>query len=367
MRSRGAVAERFAVPVALLLLATGGLLGDIENGVLTDWTPAAAATAILLLYLLIARIARPGREEAALLFLACLAARNPGAEFWLTTVATVAFVGGRRATDLDQPRLVIIASAIILTIWGAYQRWVLFPAVLPSLEGEAAARIASGRVFSTFILPAQFSAYLATTFCLTLGLAVIPRKSLFYRLAALLQAAGLCLAGSLSGLVAASAGAVQLLGSGKRSAVVALFLLGLLVLVTAPRPEVFDFSSKTNPIVNRARNWANAIDEASTAPILGHGPGSFENLYLSGRHTSHADRVRHPHSWPVLVFYESGMIGLTAWLVLISAFLRPSRDRSYRAAALAFFVASLFDVADQSYTLRALALFLLGASTPHPK
>jgi O-antigen ligase len=176
----------------------------------------------------------------------------------------------------------------------------------------------------------------------------------------LLSMATLFLTGSLSGIVAAAAAMIYLVGPGRRAVVFGLIFIFLSGGIIAGRP---DFTSRLTPVRQRLATWNDTLRGMAEAPIFGHGAGTFERLYMTRyRISAEADEVLHPHSWPIKIGFEQGAVGLAAFILFWSALLSPPRDRSWRAAAIAFGVAMLLDVADHSATLRALGLFALGAS-----
>lgn len=350
----------------LFLISTGSLFGSNINGILSDRTPAIAAALIFFALLVFSQKRLFPREVfgfGLLIVLSLFSLTSHIPEALNITFASIAFLAGANTLNLRLSRKIIFTGAAMLILLGFYQRWILFPEIVSALEGEARNRIASGRIFSAFILPGQYSAFLATITPLVLASALVEKPRALFRILLLLVLVSLALAGSMSGIIAVSIGSIFLLGADRRVQI-AVGILGCIVLFVAvlPRSEVFDLASNANPFTLRWATWKATILGGLQSPIYGHGAGSFSEIFMDRFWTTGADEVRHPHSWPILVFFENGIVGLAAWGLIFSSLLRPIRDRSFRAAALAFFVATLLDVADQSLTLRALGCYCLGAS-----
>lgn len=360
----------FAGAAALFVLATGALFGWNEAGMWSDLAPAAGAALLLALSAFGANRRASSTTLLAAAAAACLAALASSAYHdnlsWL--VATLALLAGTCSRSDFVNRRAILGGAALLLALAFYQRWILFPELAPLFAGEARARLESGRVFSSFMLPAQFSAYLAVVFPIAVASALtdrFPRRFELGRLIAVLVPVGLVLTKSLSGVVAAAAALVVLSDGARRITTAHLLLAAALVLVLALRRE--ELLGSAQPFTMRLRTWEATILGACDAPFKGHGAGSFERLFMAKYFLPGADEVRHPHSWPLKILFEHGLVGLALWIAIAAQLFRPMRDRSWRAATVAFFVATLLDVADLSLTLRALGFFALGASLPDKK
>lgn len=359
-----------AVAAALGVLITGGWMGQIEHGVLTDTLPAALAAGFLFLALLVPRrngdaIQPPAPAAIALAVLALLSVRGPIPEprtaLHLAAAALALAVGQNSRIESIHRRVLLFATLVPLTI-AAWQRWVLFPELAPLLTGEARDRLLSGRVFSVFILPAQFSAWTAMVLPLVLATAMTGPGKVFARIVTVGLVAAFALAGSLSGPVAAAPVLAWFHGRGRPAALALVILAAVITFALLTRPEARSLTGGGSSFGLRAATWSCTLAGIAEAPIAGHGAGTFATLYRTRYWQPGADEVRHPHSWPLLLWFEHGIAGLGAWLLLAGTLLSPIRDRAARAGAAIFLFASLLDVADRSGTLLTLGALLLGLS-----
>lgn len=366
--------DEWVYGAAVAILVTGGFFGGIERGMLTETRPMAAAAGLCLLALFYRihtkmAMAPPDRGLWALILLIVLNLRPPtphlGEAFSLTTAA-IAYLAGRSMGLTFPVRRVLLLAAAVPLLVAVYQRWILFPELAPLLTGQGRSRLESGRVFSVFILPGQFSAWAGALLPLALASAFVgPWRRYAGALSGALLGAFM-LAGSLSGPVAALPAVSWMIGRGRRFFTVIAVIGVAAFLSVASRPEVFNWKATTNPFRLRIETWTATTNGWLDAPLLGHGPGAFERIYMATYWRTGMDKVRHPHDWPLKIAFEHGAVGLFAWMMIASLLAAPVRDRSSRAAALAFFLASLLDVADFSGTLRMLGCLMLGASQiPH--
>jgi hypothetical protein len=362
----GAAPERWALVAAAGILATGGFFNPASEPVPTDLVPAAAAAGLGLL--VIARgsgrlLPAPSWALLALLVLSLRDGLTDIRETASLATAAIAAAAAYRVRADDAARRVVLAASLLLLAIGIYHRFAVFPELIPSLRGEARDRLLSGRIFSTFLLPGQYSSYLATILPIAIAAGLVDRYRVAARIALVGILVGLFMAGSLTGLIAGAIGAIALLGVSRRMP--PIILAGILAagIIVATRPEL---RRGHNPVTMRMQTAAATIDGWTDAPWLGHGPGSFEALYMPLYWREGADETRHPHCWPLKIAFEHGLLGLLFWLGMVASLFAPVRDRSFRAAAAAFFAASLMDLGDHSVTLRALGLLFLGASLRNP-
>ncbi len=355
-----------SVAAAAALLSTGGFFGQNVTGILSDLLPGIIAGGLLLIPLATPPLLPPRREAIVMVVLLALSLRSgisDPIESASLALCAIAVQAGARVGPSRAVRNAILGATAFMIVYALFQRYVLFPEILRRAEewnvtGEAYSRVASGRVFATYILPGQFSAFLAVVLPLALAASLAEQSPLPARLLAIGIAFAFALSQSLSGIVAAMPSTAYLLGQTRRAAAVLCVLVAIAGCASLIRTDV----AALKPLSLRVHTWNATIRGALDAPLLGHGAGSFERLFMKRYFRPGADEVRHPHSWPLKVLFESGTAGLAAWLVLAAGLFRPVSDRSFRAAALAFFCASLLDVADHSVTLRMLGCLLLGVS-----
>ncbi|RMH57441.1 MAG: O-antigen ligase domain-containing protein [Candidatus Hydrogenedentota bacterium] len=364
------------------MAASGGFFGRVnERKILTDFHPAVAAAAIFVLLLLrsllpqtkdsptnslcFSRSFRKTLPDVTALILLSLLSLIHGSDISgaiLFLLAAIGFLSGRFCKDRDAVRKGLLAGITLLSLQAFYQRWYLFPRLLPHLAGEAHGRIASGRVFASFITPGLFSAALATALPVAVSSHLTKKRS--GTLLVMLLLLALALTKSFVGIVAAGVAILYLFGTPRALFSTILFFALLSLYPLATRPELHHLISSGNPVTLRFFTWKTTVIAGFEAPLFGHGGGSFALLYPNRIYSPPADLTLHPHNWPVLIFFEHGIFGLILWLLPLRHLTRAADDRSLRAAALAFLIASLVDIVSSSFTLVLLGYFLFGASLP---
>lgn len=210
-------------------------------------------------------------------------------------------------------------GVVVLVAWGAYQ-WVEFPRLLaeaPSLPTGGAGRLASGRVFGPFALPAMYSAVLAGAF---LCVVTDASRSRAVRAAACAAALfGMYLAGSLAGPVAVFAGLLLTPGYRRFAAIGAVAV----ALVALPRlGGDLGLASAHNPFRLRALLWVGAVEAWAAEPLLGWGTGGFLSAYPAFQPPL-APLDADPHNRPLLLLVENGPLGAALWFAALAPLASP--------------------------------------------
>jgi O-antigen ligase len=243
--------------------------------------------------------------------------------------------------------------------WGAQERkiwlaglgivaaWLALGAAFFSVEGfPMTGFLPPYYNYTTFVLAAAFGA----------GLALWPEARGNRRV---LLGLGLCAAigmilaaGSRGALLAAGASAVWTLAKGRRGRILAGAAGAALVLL-AVVPRSFWLKADKPGSMKRPLIWKAAIEASLDRPILGSGPGRFEDAFMrhnfsSGMETHYNYRSDHAHSEPLEAAAETGWVGLALFVFAIgSAMRRASRVDAAAAAAqgalAAMTVQCLFD------------------------
>lgn len=336
------------------------------NGLHSDSQSAVAAAALFVIALFLCKIPEWNFVTIALFFFTAVTTLHGSShvETLRSFLSIVAFTAGLTLCNAENERAVrrtILAGAAILVAIGLFQRFVLFPALIPMVAEAARNFLEQFRVFSTFALPSQFSAYLAVVTPLAVTGVLIGRRIVSVPVAMLIIVA-FTLPVSMAGPVAAAGACFYLFGRGRQAYAVvgvSIIILGAIVLQRVDLAGI-------GPVTLRLYTWKATLAGWLNAPLIGHGTGSFAELYAAKYVIPGADLAQHPHNWGLKVLFENGILGFAFWLAAVCGFFTKPRHRAFRAAALAFLIASCFDVADLSWTLRSLAFFLLGASMyPH--
>ena len=217
------------------------------------------------------------------------------------------------------------------------------------LSGELEARVAANRAYGSFVTPNQLADFLVLTFLPLAGYVVArwrgaradgrarlagwPANS-WCALAALSMAAALYLTGSKGGWIALGFGlAVFVLAAAgpalRRHAwqvliVVALIAVALLLAYEAhavPGPR--DFARSLGV---RIGYWQTSAEIALKRPVLGVGPGSWQEWYTMLKRPEF-EETKSPHSLYFQLWAETGAVGLLLWIGLWAAvFTCPIKD-----------------------------------------
>ncbi len=255
-----------------------------------------------------------------------------------------------------------LTAGFLLSLYAIYQHRFALPSLYQRLDTitalgsgeieEIRARIASQRVFSTFVLPSSFAGYLALVTPLGVGL-FISRSSLQERIllgiVVLTMLWALIFTFSLGGILALAFALLfisLILLKKMRWFIPILLILFLLLGIASFHSE--DLYSK---VTLRLYNWRSAIEIVKDHPFLGTGIGTFATVY-PGYKFPQANEVHYAHNWYLQVASEMGILGLGALLWLLATFikegiknLRTEEKKSQRAiiaGLLAGGFASLF-------------------------
>jgi O-antigen ligase len=299
--------------------------------------------------------------------------------------------------------LAIVVLGILTSVRGLYHYFWAFPELLGKFKTdtlltsktlfseEIIERLEGGRIFSTFLLPSHFAAFLGVSIPVSVAFVLTNKGWLRYLfgLAAALQVFALYLTKSFSGwfslILACGCVAYLYLAYIKRvktryvaSAMGGLFLALFLVFagLSLQRPDNPLASIKTNPMVLRALNWGTTIKMISDSPWIGRGLDTFGIIYPSYQRGG-VNIVHHAHNTYLQLGVEMGIMGTIVflwfacwWLWRTMRIFIETRDKKMRvlvgslmAAGTAFFIHQAFDfefylpsVTLAGFTVLALAI-----------
>jgi O-antigen ligase len=305
--------------------------------------------------------------------------------FFLITYVVIFFLVAQ-VPSLKEGRWIavaIVVLGILTSLYGLYHYFWTFPELLDKFKTdtsltaktlfseEIAERLEGGRIFSTFLLPSHFAAFLVVSIPLSVAFVFTNKHWLRYLcgLAAALQVFALYLTKSFSGwlsLILACGGVAYLyLAYIKRvkgrylvAAIGGLFLVLLLVFagLSLQRPDNPAASIKNNPMVLRALNWGTTVAMIFDSPWLGKGLDTYGIIYPSYQR-SVANIVHHAHNTYLQLGVEMGIIGTIAflwfacwWLWRTIRIFKGTKDKKLlawigplMAAGTAFFIHHAFD------------------------
>ena len=188
------------------------------------------------------------------------------------------------------------------------------------LPGAWRARLLSGRVFGTLLLPAALGGLMAMAVPVAAGLAARARgpRRLLPALAGALCLAALALSRSYGALAASAAAAFWAagrLGPGRaraaRAVVAAVAALAILAFAWGRHERTGQrFLEPQGPVVQRLLNWRTALWIVARYPALGCGPGAYASAFVSARQEGEND-TRFAHNTPLQAAAEAGV-----WVLL---------------------------------------------------
>ncbi len=354
------------LPLLLVPLLAGGLLLGLRR-------PVLAVAAVPLLVLVGLRPVAGGARVVHLLVLfavGCalvgarrprLRARPPAALVWSLVLVLVALAstavseGVATALRADLTLLLGIALAwvcvsqcregrdlaVLLRCFAVGTLVVGVPALaqVGALQGYYGGTIVEGRLTASFAEPNEFGSYSVTAFWMCCALVAASRT----RLDRLLGGAGALVSvtamlfslsrGSWLGLVVGAAGLVLLHPPAWRRVVglaaLATVVLALLV-VASPFSQTDVITQRLSTVVNGAPNpddrrdliRAEAVRLISTAPLLGHGPGSFVVEASRADSVLASYRRQHAHNILLQTGVELGVVGVVVLLALTASVAR---------------------------------------------
>jgi len=395
----GAPAARFQplwIPPLVLLTLAPLLATSVDPWARMAVALAAAATCLALALPAVPPAARLGMQFTllavpALLLGVWLGADAAGARNRLVDFALclIAFRAGRDLLGRAGRKWLLASVAVVgglTAARGLYQRWVTFPEALQTLAGAETAeasvlalRIATGRIFSTFLLPSAFAGFLLLSLPLSLSLAMRSGIRHRWRWLALgssgLQGVALFLTFShgafLSLAVALCILGMLAAGPGVRRAV--LLAVGatvlLLLAVVLVRGEAFiGPSSETGPLAERLGNWQVAVAQIAEHPVAGVGWGAYGASYTRYQQPG-MNQSRYAHNTYLQLVAEGGLLTLPLLVVFLLWVLRRVRTLApgERLLGLAVMAVLLHNALDFTLLLPGIAVpffFVLACLVP---
>lgn len=270
-------------------------------------------------------------------------------------------------------------ASIFVAVYAVYQYFFLWEGMrstAQAMAGMSAAqasalrhRLAGMRVFSVFALPTTLSDFLALTFPLNVALVLTsiqrPVRMLVTAIPLLVNLWALFLTQSFTGFLSLAfcVGVFYLSGERivakvrrqwKLTVVLALFFVAAFAFLLYVRKMILVDTVAENPLALRMVNWRIGLSAVKDYPIIGVGLDNYQTVYTqymkSGEH-----QARHAHSAPIEMMAEMGVLGGTAFLLLIARWLlrawhllrRPQESGPERIGlALSFFAISFQNLLD---------------------
>lgn len=302
--------------------------------------------------------------------------------FFLIAYATAFFLVFQLSADKD-PRWIttaIFILGIITSVYGLYQHFWGFHNLLGKIaeiylaypspfQEDIVERLKGGRIFSTFLLPSHFAAFLGLTIPISVGFTLSQRGLLRYLvgLGVVPQIIALYLTKSFSGWLSLMLGggtfAIVYWGYMKEKSRYLFFTIGglaatiliVFAALTINRPDNL-FSTDNNPLYLRAMNWLTTIDIIKDNPLVGKGLHTYGLIYPAYQKPG-VNIVHHAHNTYLQLGVEMSIIGtiLFIWFALwwfwrTITTVQATKDKTRRfiscslmVAGINFFIHHAFD------------------------
>jgi hypothetical protein len=301
--------------------------------------------------------------------------------------------------EVSKLALVVVGLGIITSLYGLYQYLWGFRGIIdmigeaglasttPLME-EISGRLEGGRIFSTFLLPSHFAAFLGMTIPIGMTFVLTHKRWLRYLfiLAIAVQLFALYLTKSFSGWLSLIIACgcfvfIYLRYVKKVNARYLIAYLGGLLLVLAlifaglsiTRPDNPLASIKNNPMVLRTLNWGISIEMIKDHPWIGRGLDTFGLIYPSYQRGD-VNVVHHAHNTYLQLGVEMGIIGALIflwfacwWFWCSVRIIKATKDRKLMVwagalltAGMAFFIHHAFDFEFYMPSVTLLGFAVLG-------
>jgi O-antigen ligase len=214
------------------------------------------------------------------------------------------------------------------------------------------------RAIGTFPSPNILAGYLTMIFFFSLSLRGTVTKSslrsnLIYMCVPALIIASLTLTKSLGAWLSLIAALIILLitsyDSIKKQKILllsstVLIVIALTFILMSRWERLTNLANPQNSIIQRLNYWRTAIAVIKDHPILGVGPGNFQEVFLKYK-IGLSTNTRYAHNIFLHTWAETGFLGLIALIYLISAFFIKAKSKSHYIffAGLAFILHNLID------------------------
>ena len=228
----------------------------------------------------------------------------------------------------------LYATLGTLAVYALIQNLIILPGLVDQVESIGVKRrAASGEVFATFLYPNAYAGYLVLLIPVLLGSLLDARdqdrRTLGIKAGGLLLCLlAIALTGSLGGWIALATG-LACMGAlaatrtrGRKALVIAGLAFAVIGIgVTFFGPLLDWMAERSQTMANRKTYWHSAAGIFKEAPILGVGPGNFQDYYYEFKPDDQQE-VNKVHNDYLQVLVETGLLGLLAFLTLLGWGLR---------------------------------------------
>ena len=259
----------------------------------------------------------------------------------------------------------IVISGLIISVYSIYQYFWGYHHTLDYLKkinsefllGSSYARdiLIAKRAIGTFPSPNLFGGYLIIVFFLSLSLIKNDIGVKIWYLAPFLIIIALILTKSMGVWLSLIIGVLILFFLSYESfkkqrlifAIFSIFICIVLTFIILNRwDRLINLENPQNSITQRLNYWRTAIAIIKEHPIVGIGPGNFQEVFLNYK-VGLSTNTRYAHNILLHQWAETGLLGFMALLYLIVVFLKKfklkSKNTSILLGGLAFLLHNLID------------------------
>lgn len=270
----------------------------------------------------------------------------------------------------------IVISASIISLYSIYQYFWGYQHTLNYLKeinsdflltsSYARDILIAKRAIGTFPSPNILGSYLILVFFLSLYLVKSSSRRYLWCLTAFLIISALILTKSMGVWLSLTATFIMLFflsyKSLKKKKLIlissfALIAFAITFILLTRWERLMDLENPQNSITQRLNYWRTAIAIIKDHPILGVGPGNFQEVFLEYRVGLSTD-TRYAHNIFLHTWAETGVLGLISISYLIASFFKKCRRRSdsrfILLSGLAFILCNLID---NSYFIPQAGIF----------
>jgi len=265
----------------------------------------------------------------------------------------------------------IVFSALIISIYAAYQYFFGYPQTINYINKINSDALLSSpytrdillnkRAIGTFPSPNIFACYLIAV--IFLACYAINRSIAIFQIAII--AVAIILTKSFGAWLSLSAALMALVlffykDIKKYKLMIAICFIviaaGAVFIVLGKWNRLMNLENPHNPVTQRLNYWRIAIAAIKDRPILGIGPGNFQEVFLRYKAGWSID-TRYVHNIFLQTWLETGIFGLISICLLITAFLNKAfmKSKYIFLAGLALIFQNLIDM---PYFAPEVGLFL---------
>ncbi len=294
--------------------------------------------------------------------------RFAGVNYLYLIIASCLIASLYYASDKELVDKMFFIGALFLVLYGLFQKYVTYPALLEQLNSYKGSLIDSG-IFMNHIRMGRVNGLFnsSNTFAIIVPLLsyryLIRQKYGMYIFAAL-GAVMLLLTSSFNLIIFMAIMVIPFVKKKKEHLILylAFILISMIILIIIRNSDLIP-KSGMNPFIMRYKNFSSAFRIWLSSPLYGHGIGSFPDLYPLYRLPG-ANEVKYAHNIILQHLCEGGIIFLASFVYLLFRKLRKLSFESYIPVA-AVLIHNMLSFSFYSSTIMALFFIYINADKEH--